>query len=134
MPLAAYDPELLSLDTLLGASLRTPDDARAGVLDALIDPTQWSVPFLTAEVEAWAPRRECLIATQSIAAAHPAAREIELTLDANALRQCPTLGEDPHARTSTDAAQPGLPPLDWENQWRARTDPEQLDEPPAPAT
>lgn len=129
-----HHSELLSLDALLGARLRTPDSAEAGVIDALIDPRQWSIPFLTAEADAWAPHRECLISTSTITAADPAAAEIDLILNAAELRQCPKLGDDVDARIGTAGAQPAQPPANWERQWQARTDPELAEEQPSPPT
>ncbi|WP_200335834.1 hypothetical protein [Thiocystis violacea] len=80
----------------LGFKLRTIDHTSAGLRDLILDTERWSVRFLAAEADAWAPDRDVLVMPSSVAGVDEAGRELELAVDAETLRSSPLLtpGDD----------------------------------------
>jgi len=111
----------LSAKRLLECRLRTTDGAWATLQDLIIVTGVWEVGFLAAEVEGWVPDRQVLLLPADVAGVDSARGEIELALDAPALRASPTLAAGPDL-SSLDADM--APPGGWRDQWAADADPE----------
>ncbi len=114
----------LSVNELLNWTLRTRDGATAGLRDLVVDTANWSVRFLA--VEAGSPSRQLQIPPRIVSSLDESRGEIAINLDAASLRTGSTPSPDD---LDGDA---GLP-IGWEEQWRARTDPEEVEETPPTA-
>lgn len=121
----------LSLHQLLGWRLRTSDGMTAGLRDALVDTDSWTVRLLLAEAEGWAPEQELLIAPRMVSGYDAARAELNLDIDAGALRGSPALAmEDGLAGLGDEET----PPPAWDAHWRAEIAPEEAYDPPPPPT
>jgi hypothetical protein len=120
----------LSANRLLACNLRTTDGGKAVLRDLVIDTEAWSVDFLAAEVEGWAPDREVLLLPGDVAAVDAVRGEVALSLDAPTLRASPSLTAGSRlGGLDADTA----PPAGWHSQWAADADPAGRGENPSSA-
>jgi len=121
----------LSANQLLGSTLRTLDDVGVGVTDLILNTEDWSVRFLVAEADAWAPNKKVLVAATSVTGVDEQRRALGLDLTADTLRAHPLVISDDDG--PYELQREALPRPEWEGHWRAEMQPELAsDAPPIP--
>lgn len=120
----------LKAGRLIGYGLRTRDAQRAAVRDLVVDPTSWSVRYLTAETDAWAPGREVPVPPRSLTGVDEGRREIETELTFDQLREGPSLAAS--APITRDFEENYYRYHGWAELWRAEIDAESAGETPLP--
>lgn len=120
----------LKAEQLIGYRIRTWDDQYAALRDLVINTQNWSVPYLSVEAEALAPRRQVLVPSRSLLGLDEALREISVELTGAQLRESPSL--DASESVTRDFEEQYERYYGWENQWRSEIDAESVEDPPQP--